>query len=52
MVISFLGGVLLVVSHVVAGHAAHRWLYEQGVQLPTDAGAWAGLAFAAYCFLG
>jgi hypothetical protein len=48
MIFSFLGGVVVVVSHIVTGHAVHRWLFAHGVPLPQDAGAWAGTAFAVY----
>lgn len=51
MLISYLGLAVLIASHMVAGHAVHRWLYGHGVPLPTDAGAWAGLAFAVFALV-
>jgi hypothetical protein len=50
MIISSIGGVVLIATHVVTGHVIHQWLDNRGVRLPTDAGAWAGLAFALYGF--
>lgn len=43
-----IGAAVIAVSHMIAGHRLHRWLWHSlpsiGQRLPTDIGAWIGLA--------
>jgi len=49
MIFSFVGALIVLAGHIVAGNRLHWWLYyHTGWIFPTDAGAWCGLALGLY----
>jgi len=53
MIVSFLQAAVFLLAHMVLGYRIHRWLYlhvPYAYLLPTDFGAWCGLACGFYFF--